>query len=53
MINHVNDQELYGPLAWLCRMNAAGYVMNSKELQYREDRFKKLIISEGWQSIDE
>jgi hypothetical protein len=45
MINHVNDQELYGPLAWLCRMNAAGYVMNSKELQYIEDRFKKLIIS--------
>jgi hypothetical protein len=45
MINHVNDQELYGPLAWLCRMNAAGYVMSSKELQYIEDRFKKLIIS--------
>ena len=50
MINHVNDQELYGPLAWLCRMNAAGYVMNSKELQYIEDRFKKLIIS-GKQKI--
>ena len=45
MINHVNDQELYGPLAWLCRMNAAGYVLDSKELQYIEDRFKKLIIS--------
>lgn len=45
MINHVNDQELYGPLAWLCRMNSAGYVLNSEELQYIEDKFKKLIIS--------
>jgi len=45
MINHVNDQELYGPLAWLCRMNSAGYVLNSEELQYIEDKLKKLIIS--------
>jgi hypothetical protein len=45
MINHVNDQELYGPLAWLCRMNAAGYVLNSEELQYIEEKFKKLILS--------
>ena len=45
MINHVSDQEFYGPLAWLCRMNSAGYVLNSEELQYIEDKFKKLIIS--------
>ena len=45
MINHVNDQELYGPLAWLCRMSSAGYVLSSKELQFIEDKFKKLIIS--------
>ena len=44
MINHVSDQELYGPLAWLCRMNTAGYVLNSIELEYIEKRFKKLII---------
>ena len=25
MINHVGDQELYGALAWLCRMSSAGY----------------------------
>jgi len=45
MINHVSDQEFYGPLAWLCRMNSAGYVLNSEELQYIEDKLKKLIIS--------
>ena len=45
MINHVNDQELYGPLAWLCRMNSAGYVLSSEELEYIEDKFKNLIIS--------
>jgi len=45
MINHVGDQELYGALAWLCRMNSAGYVLNSEELQYIEEKFKKLIIS--------
>ena len=44
MINHVSDQELYGPLAWLCRMNTAGYVLNSIELEYIEKRFKRLII---------
>ena len=51
MINHVNDQELYGPLAWLCRMSSAGYVLNSEELQYIEEKFKKLIIS-GKQKIE-
>ena len=45
MINHVGDQELYGALAWLCRMNSAGYVLNSEELRYIEEKFKKLIIS--------
>ena len=50
MINHASDQEFYGPLAWLCRMNAAGYVLSPKELQYIEDKFKKLIIS-GKQKI--
>ena len=45
MIAHVNDQELYGPLAWLCRMNSVGYVLSSKELKYIEDKFKNLIIS--------
>jgi hypothetical protein len=45
MINHVGDQELYGALAWLCRMSSAGYVLNSEELQYIEEKFKKLIIS--------